>query len=969
MVNQLFNPLWLSNIGFQRPSYQVQLGNPVPEFRLPNNLSISWAGSLQQNFSSMFPTGPFQGPRAQNTVARATRPNQSNQQQWAGSTAWMPFENIQMTFSDENPAQDRRDQINTRIWFDTSIPWASSPDIAVSQPTRWPQRSGWAQQQTQATWQSWQGMDTQATQWWARPTGGGIQQQQQTTTSPDVAQMDTQPPTTASNARDTFSNIANRLRDRLNNLAANGEAIDSDVRDRVLWEIITEMWGNATALANSQQAREIILGSALLGTTAADWDEYYQKATSAGQRAQMLDGIPTNELAKSLANWTVKLKDLRILRLSNPEKWQEVMDQKNEILKVKWANDMISGKTTTPDESTIAPTISGEQADEDIQDSATTMGIDTSFLPRGTLLEAYDSYMNSPEMKQSRESLNEVSLKVAELQNEKANLFKKLSKKITDSAILEAVYRDQSESLNLELSNYLVQQQTLQAQLSASEANQKERFNIYMKDLELVRNQQMKSMEMQQDMFKQQMDIITSDMPAEIKSYFLDQSIYTQAQMFGLDQQQIQSYMVMKQSLWKMNNVNYEMVKMDDGSIMFYNPKDPMGDNYITWGIWFSPDGAAEWSNFRTSSPITKMWTTEWDFGVDFDGYDGQPIPAPYDGVIENVFTMQDGNIAVNFRTNDGYLIQVNHNNPAALTLIPGQRISAGQTIWYVGKTGNVIPMNWWDGSHADVRVKDPNGQYYTGDKALQFLRFWANQISQNMLSDYKNALQSVQPANLSEWARKEDLAQMNQLIQQGNINIARRKIVQRYTDGLSSQAQETWDIRNNITNHLLNLNNLIQQYKQLWGQNLGPLAGRIKNFERMIGSDLISETESPQLAQILNDIFITASLVKEEFARDQTGAAIAESEERFFNSLFPRNTKDFEYNERDIRSLYQFFTTDMDSRIKQSVTPELFVKIRWQSMYPPFNNAYQQHQIMNQYYGWYGGGWYSGNIPGEGRL
>ena len=56
----------------------------------------------------------------------------------------------------------------------------------------------------------------------------------------------------------------------------------------------------------------------------------------------------------------------------------------------------------------------------------------------------------------------------------------------------------------------------------------------------------------------------------------------------------------------------------------------------------------------------------------------------------------------------------------------------------------------------------------------------------------------------------------MNQLIQQGNINIARRKIVQRYTDGLSSQAQETWDIRNNITNHLLNLNNLIDQYKQL---------------------------------------------------------------------------------------------------------------------------------------------------------
>jgi len=46
--------------------------------------------------------------------------------------------------------------------------------------------------------------------------------------------MDTQPTTTASNARDTFSNIANRLRDRLNNLAANGETIDSDIRDRVL---------------------------------------------------------------------------------------------------------------------------------------------------------------------------------------------------------------------------------------------------------------------------------------------------------------------------------------------------------------------------------------------------------------------------------------------------------------------------------------------------------------------------------------------------------------------------------------------------------------------------------------------------------------------------------------------------------------------------------------------------------------
>jgi len=29
--------------------------------------------------------------------------------------AGMPFENIQPTFTDENPAQDRRDQINTRI--------------------------------------------------------------------------------------------------------------------------------------------------------------------------------------------------------------------------------------------------------------------------------------------------------------------------------------------------------------------------------------------------------------------------------------------------------------------------------------------------------------------------------------------------------------------------------------------------------------------------------------------------------------------------------------------------------------------------------------------------------------------------------------------------------------------------------------------------------------------------------------
>jgi len=270
---------------------------------------------------------------------------------------------------------------------------------------------------------------------------------------------------------------------------------------------------------------------------------------------------------------------------------------------------MISGKTTTPDDSTIAPTVTGEQAEEDIKDSASTMGIDTSFLPQGTLLEVYDSYMNSPGMKQSREALNEVSLKVSELQNEKANLFKKLSKKITDSSILEAVYRDQSESLNLELSNYLVQQQTLQAQLSSSEASQKERFNIYMKDLELVRNQQMKSMEMQQDMFKQQMDIVTSDMPSEIKSYFLDQSIYTQAQMFGLDQNQINSYMVMKQALGKMNNVNYEVTKMDDGSLMFYNPKDPMGDNFVTNGV--GQDAPSD--NFWISSPITKMGTTEGD--------------------------------------------------------------------------------------------------------------------------------------------------------------------------------------------------------------------------------------------------------------------------------------------------------------------------------------------------------------------
>jgi hypothetical protein len=70
----------------------------------------------------------------------------------------------------------------------------------------------------------------------------------------------------------------------------------------------------------------------------------------------------------------------------------------------------------------------------------------------------YDSLMNSPDLVTKRTELDSVSSEVAQLQLKKQNLKKTLESKITDAAILEAVYLDQVEGINLELQSKQLEQ-------------------------------------------------------------------------------------------------------------------------------------------------------------------------------------------------------------------------------------------------------------------------------------------------------------------------------------------------------------------------------------------------------------------------------------------------------------------------------------------------------------------------------
>lgn len=97
--------------------------------------------------------------------------------------------------------------------------------------------------------------------------------------------------------------------------------------------------------------------------------------------------------------------------------------------------------------------------------------------------------------------------------------------------------------------------------------------------------------------------------------------------------------------------------------------------------------------------------------GVDIANKEGTPIPAFKGGTVVSVGPTSNGlgnQVAV--KDDGGNTTYYSHLQKAYVT--PGQKVSNGQSIAAMGRTGNVYSPSGGDPTHLDVRLVDAYGKY-----------------------------------------------------------------------------------------------------------------------------------------------------------------------------------------------------------------------------------------------------------------
>ena len=121
-----------------------------------------------------------------------------------------------------------------------------------------------------------------------------------------------------------------------------------------------------------------------------------------------------------------------------------------------------------------------------------------------------------------------------------------------------------------------------------------------------------------------------------------------------------------------------------------------------------------------------------WKAGLDFQlkGGKGAPVPSPFTGTV--VFAGQNKGFGnqVKVRLSDGNELWLSHLD--SINVTSGSKINAGQLIGTQGNTGSVLggsgekltkqQVAQGRGTHLDLTMKKPNGQYYTAREVAALL-------------------------------------------------------------------------------------------------------------------------------------------------------------------------------------------------------------------------------------------------------
>lgn len=127
---------------------------------------------------------------------------------------------------------------------------------------------------------------------------------------------------------------------------------------------------------------------------------------------------------------------------------------------------------------------------------------------------------------------------------------------------------------------------------------------------------------------------------------------------------------------------------------------------------------------------VTSYWTDANPVWLDVDWIDGESdVSSPVNGTVVNIGNDPDGfGNYVTVEDEQGNQVRYAHLHSLDW-LQQWMSVGAGMPFAKVGKTGNVIPMNWGDWSHVDITLVDSSWKVRSAIETEQYINSWGSSL------------------------------------------------------------------------------------------------------------------------------------------------------------------------------------------------------------------------------------------------
>lgn len=540
-------------------------------------------------------------------------------------------------------------------------------------------------------------------------------------------------------------NVARSFTGELQRLANQGITLDEAVRSQVL-ETLGRRFQN---MAEPQQVADAILWAeqkAMQVWWVSNFQALADKFNQTAQKVTTLNNTPNTNLAQSLANGIMSQGDLEAMRLGNPDKYNEVIRERNEILANRAANDALNWEwvTALPEVPITDTSLDNFYARNSIDPSK----VDSFLWWNINAFEMYNAVINTGNIDDFKKQLlakqNEATRIQWELNKIKGNIEKQFPGMSTQTQALLA--RDRAEPLQLDLLTLQWEITNIWEAINSEIDNWEAKFQILLDERQRIDAIEWANLERQdklnRDMRDNRVEYISDNLTSEERTYYNNLSLWDKNTLSKLVPAAVKDLVNEMMGLWDnvvvtpLSDGTYQLTDIITGASKIHSPA-----LYSTTSIWTSklrawfnntrdsigtsawvitPFSETFWWFKSVGKNFTEIWgeleSKDWWFvsWIDIDLEIWDSITAPTGWTITDVQRHRDGNLALTLTTDDWVELFFNHLSwtawPFEALLDPmdakGRKVTAGDLIAFGGNSWSVVPLGWWDWSHLDIYWK-----------------------------------------------------------------------------------------------------------------------------------------------------------------------------------------------------------------------------------------------------------------------